>query len=57
MVIRQSGSQVGLRHDGPPAHMITVPFHNPIKIGMLHGILSGIAHMRPIGMESIVALL
>src|ERR1700693_6319827 len=39
-VIRQKGSHVRLRHEGPPVHMITVPLHNPLKIGTLHDILS-----------------
>ena len=38
-VIRQKGSHVRLRHEGPPAHTITVPRHNPLKTGTLHGIL------------------
>ena len=32
-VIRQRGSHVRLRHEGPPAHTITVPLHNPLKTG------------------------
>jgi predicted RNA binding protein YcfA (HicA-like mRNA interferase family) len=39
-VIRQKGSHVRLRHEGPPVHMMTVPLHNPLKIGTLHDILS-----------------
>jgi predicted RNA binding protein YcfA (HicA-like mRNA interferase family) len=34
-VIRQSGSQLRLRHEGPPVHTITVPRHNPLKTGTL----------------------
>ena len=56
-VIRQKGSHVGLRHDGPPAHSITVPLHNPLKTGALHGILSEIAEKRSIAIESIADLL
>src|ERR1039458_1593975 len=32
-VIRQKGSHVRLKHDGPPTHLITVPRHNPLKTG------------------------
>ena len=44
--IRQKGSHARMRHDGPPAHSITVPLHNPLKTGTLHAILSEIAQMR-----------
>ena len=56
-VIRQKGSHVRMRHEGPPAHTITVPLHNPLKIGMLHGILSEVAQMRSITIEFITDLL
>ncbi len=35
--VRQKGSHVRLRNDGPPVHFITVPFHDPLKIGTLPG--------------------
>ena len=35
-VVRQKGSHVRLRHQGPPAHAITVPLHDPLKTGTLH---------------------
>jgi predicted RNA binding protein YcfA (HicA-like mRNA interferase family) len=50
-VIRQKGSQ--LRHDGPPVHLITIPNHNPLKIGTLHGILAEVAQMRSVTVESL----
>ena len=56
-VIRQKGSHVRLRHDGPPAHTITVPLHNPLKTGTLGGILSEVALKRSIPVESIADLL
>jgi len=56
-VIRQKGSHVRLRHAGPPVHTITIPLHNPLKTGTLHGILSEVAHVRSIAIESIVDLL
>jgi predicted RNA binding protein YcfA (HicA-like mRNA interferase family) len=56
-VIRQKGSHVRMRHEGPPSHAITVPLHNPLKVGMLHGILSEVAQMRSIPIESIADLL
>ncbi len=52
--IRQKGSHVRLRHPGPPAHMITVPPHNPLKTGTLHGILAEVAAMRSVTVESLL---
>ncbi|MBZ2184515.1 MAG: type II toxin-antitoxin system HicA family toxin [Bryobacter sp.] len=37
-LVRQSGSHIRLEHVGPPPHGITVPLHNPLKTGTLHGI-------------------
>ena len=56
-VIRQKGSHVRLRHEGPPAHTITIPLHNPLKTGTLHGILHEVAHKRSIAIESLAELL
>jgi len=57
VVIRQKGSHLRLRHPGPPAHNITVPLHNPIKMGTLHAILSEVAQMRSVTIDSISQLL
>jgi predicted RNA binding protein YcfA (HicA-like mRNA interferase family) len=56
-VIRQKGSHVGLRHEGPPAHAITVPRHDQLKTGTLPGILSEIAQMRSLPIEDLAELL
>lgn len=56
-VIRQKGSHVRLRHEGPPAHLITVPLHNPLKTGTVHGILSEVAQIRSVTLESLIELL
>ena len=56
-VIRQRGSHARLRHDGPPAHMITIPRHNPLKTGTLHGILLEVAQARSTTIESLTGLL
>ena len=56
-VIRQKGSHARLRHLGPPIHTITVPLHDPLKTGTLHGILAEVASMRSITVESLVELL
>jgi predicted RNA binding protein YcfA (HicA-like mRNA interferase family) len=56
-VIRQKGSHVRLRHEGPPVHLVTVPLHNPLKTGTLHGILTEVALMRSTTIDSLAALL
>jgi predicted RNA binding protein YcfA (HicA-like mRNA interferase family) len=56
-VVRRKGSHVRLKHDGPPPHSITVPLHNPLKIGTLHGILTEVGLMRSITVESVIELL
>jgi len=56
-VIRQKGSHVRLRHQGPPVHTITVARHKSLKTGILHGILSEVAQVRAITIESVAELL
>jgi predicted RNA binding protein YcfA (HicA-like mRNA interferase family) len=56
-VVRQKGSHVRLKHDAPPVHTITVPRHDPLKIGTLHGILAEAARMRSVTVESLTRLL
>jgi predicted RNA binding protein YcfA (HicA-like mRNA interferase family) len=56
-VIRQKGSHLRLRHTGPPSHAITIPLHNPMKVGTLHSILTEVAQMRSVSIESLVELL
>jgi predicted RNA binding protein YcfA (HicA-like mRNA interferase family) len=56
-VIRQKGSHLRLRHEGPPVHAITIPLHNEVKTGTLYGILSEVAQERSATIESIAGLL
>lgn len=56
-IVRQKGSHARLRHPGPPPHLITVPLHNPLKTGTLHGILAEVAHMQSRSTESLIELL
>ena len=55
--VRQKGSHVVMRREGPPAHTVTVPLHHPLKIGTLHGILAEVSQMCSITIESIIELL
>ncbi len=56
-IVRQKGSHIRLRHEGPPAHSITVPRHDPLKEGTLHGIIREVAQMRSLTVDSIAELL
>ena len=56
-MIRQKGSHCRLRHEGPPAHAITVPLHDPLKIGTLHGILLEVAQMRSMSVDDLAQLI
>jgi predicted RNA binding protein YcfA (HicA-like mRNA interferase family) len=56
-IVRQKGSHVRLQHPGPPVHKVTVPLHNPLKTGTLHGILAEVALMRSITVDSLAQLL
>ncbi len=56
-VVRQKGSHVRLLHEGPPAHLITVPLHDSLKIGTLHGILAEVAQARDMTVGSLAELL
>lgn len=50
-IVRQRGSHIRMRHDGPPVHTVTIPLHNPLKTGTLHGILSDVAQARSTTIE------
>ena len=56
-IIRQKGSHVRLRHDGPPAHSITVPHHKRLKTGTLQPILAEIARLRSVTVDSLIEAL
>lgn len=53
-IVRQKGSHVRLRCDGPPEHSITVPMHDHLKAGTLQGILSEVAGKRGISLELLI---
>jgi len=56
-VIRQKGSHIRLRRPGPHQHLITVPNHDHLKAGTLHGIVSEVAQMCSVSTESILEML
>jgi len=56
-VVRQKGSHIRLKHDDPPAHLITIPLHNPLKTSTLHDIVAEVARMRCVTVRSIAEML
>ena len=56
-VIRQKGSHTRLLHDGPPTHRISVPRHKALKTGTLHAILTDVAAMRSVAIDSLTEML
>jgi len=46
-VVRQTGSHLRLTRDEPTQHHITIPAHDPLKVGTLAAILGDVAdHLR-----------
>jgi predicted RNA binding protein YcfA (HicA-like mRNA interferase family) len=56
-VIRQKGSHIRLFHEAVPTHSISVPLHDPLKIGTFHGILVEVAQAQSISIQAILDLL
>jgi len=56
-VIRQTGSHVWLFHQAAPTHSISVPLHDPLKIGTFHGILVEVAQAQSVSIQDILDLL
>lgn len=55
VVIRQTGSHIRLRsvYTGTE-HQITIPNHNPIKVGTVNGILGDIASYLKVGKQELI---
>jgi predicted RNA binding protein YcfA (HicA-like mRNA interferase family) len=46
-VVRQTGSHIRLTRDGTEQHNVTIPAHDPLKIGTLAAILGDVAtHLK-----------
>ncbi len=48
---RQTGSHIRLTTDSPSQHHITVPAHDPVKIGTLAAILTDVAAHARVNIE------
>ncbi|OPX70692.1 MAG: YcfA-like protein [Methanoregulaceae archaeon PtaB.Bin108] len=53
--VHQTGSHVRLKAiiDGTP-HAITIPLHNPLRVGTLHGILKDVAEHHHIPLSRLI---
>jgi predicted RNA binding protein YcfA (HicA-like mRNA interferase family) len=57
IVIRQKGSHIRLFHEAAPVHSISVPLHDPLKIGTFHGVLVEVAQAQSISIQQVLDLL
>jgi predicted RNA binding protein YcfA (HicA-like mRNA interferase family) len=56
-VVRQKGSHIRLIHQAAPTHSISIPQHNPLKVGTFHGILTEVSQAQSISIQDILDLL
>ncbi len=54
---RQTGSHIRLTCQHPKTHHLTVPAHDPLKIGILAAILADVAAQHSMTRESLIARL
>ncbi|MEL6437982.1 MAG: type II toxin-antitoxin system HicA family toxin [Cyanobacteria bacterium J06621_8] len=56
-VTRQTGSHIRLTTQLNGKHSITIPAHDPIKIGTLNAILRGISEHHKLNREQLIEIL
>ena len=54
---RQTGSHVRLTTDVPAQHHITVPLHDPLRIGTLAAILADVAQVHSLSRDELLQVL
>lgn len=54
---RTTGSHVRVTCPGPPQHHLTIPKHDPVKVGTLAGILDELARARKTTRDQILQAL
>jgi len=52
--INQEGSHVILETDSPRHHRLSIPDHNPLRVGTLNAILRAVANAKGIEKEDIL---
>jgi len=53
-VTRQTGSHIRLSSRSPDQHHVTIPNHNPLRVGTLSAILSDVASHRNLVREDLI---
>ena len=53
-VTRQTGSHIRLTVDLPAPHRITIPAHDPLKLGTLSAILADVAAHQKVSREELL---
>jgi predicted RNA binding protein YcfA (HicA-like mRNA interferase family) len=53
-VSRQTGSHIRLTVDVPAPHRITIPAHDPLKLGTLFAILADVAAHQKVSREELL---
>jgi predicted RNA binding protein YcfA (HicA-like mRNA interferase family) len=53
-VTRQAGSHLRLSCESPSQHHVTIPNHNPLRLGTLSGILDSVAAHQKISREELL---
>lgn len=53
-IIRQTGSHIRLATPNPNEHHITIPAHNPLKVGTLSAVLKDISNHLNISKEQLI---
>jgi predicted RNA binding protein YcfA (HicA-like mRNA interferase family) len=53
-VTRQSGSHLRLTREAPEQHHVTIPAHDPLKLGTLAAILSDVAQNLGVDRDDLV---
>ncbi|MFC2009030.1 type II toxin-antitoxin system HicA family toxin [Chloroflexota bacterium] len=56
-VTRQTGSHMRLVRTGETEHRVTIPAHDPLKVGTLNSILKDVAAHNGIGRDELMRLL
>ncbi len=54
VVTRQTGSHVRLSKTGNPVHHLTIPAHNPLRVGTLSSILADVAAAENITKDALM---
>jgi predicted RNA binding protein YcfA (HicA-like mRNA interferase family) len=52
--VNQEGSHIILQTENPEHHRLSVPDHNPLRLGTLNGILRAVARAKSVEREDVI---